>query len=109
MKGVAGIRTRDSEPLLLVGHGRGARERRRRRRGLGQLPCLAEKGGGRPRKRRKDFSFYFSTKQPQKFIFEQKNSFLGHDPKTKVVQNFILYNITLGYILKFQLDFEIGI
>jgi hypothetical protein len=38
-----------------------------------------------------------------------KNSFLGHDPKTKVVQNFILYNIALGYILKFQLDFEIGI
>jgi hypothetical protein len=27
----------------------------------------------------------------------------------KVVRNFILYNITLGYILKFQIDFEIGI
>jgi hypothetical protein len=31
------------------------------------------------------------------------------DPKTKVVQNLILYNIALGHILKFQIDFEIGI
>jgi hypothetical protein len=38
----------------------------------------------------------------------KKNSFSQVDPKT-VVQNFILYNIALGYILKFQLDFEIGI
>jgi hypothetical protein len=27
----------------------------------------------------------------------------------KVVQNFILYNIALGFMLKFQLDFEIKI
>jgi hypothetical protein len=31
------------------------------------------------------------------------------DPKTKVVQNLILYNIALGHILKFQTDFEMGI
>jgi hypothetical protein len=30
-------------------------------------------------------------------------------PETKVVQNLILYNIALGHILKFQLDFEMGI
>jgi hypothetical protein len=31
------------------------------------------------------------------------------DPKTKVVQNLILYNIALGHILKFQIDFELRI
>jgi hypothetical protein len=31
------------------------------------------------------------------------------DPKTKVVQNLILYNIVLGHFLKFQTDFEMEI
>jgi hypothetical protein len=31
------------------------------------------------------------------------------DPKTKVVQNLILYNIDLGHHLKFQIDFELEI
>jgi hypothetical protein len=31
------------------------------------------------------------------------------DPKTKVVQNLILYNIALGHILKFQTDFKMEI
>jgi hypothetical protein len=31
------------------------------------------------------------------------------DPKTKVVQNLILYNIALGHILKFQTYFEMEI
>jgi hypothetical protein len=31
------------------------------------------------------------------------------DPKTKVVQTLILYNIALGHILKFQMDFELEI
>jgi hypothetical protein len=36
-----------------------------------------------------------------------QKSFSKLDPKTKVVQNLILYN-TLGHILKFQIDFEMG-
>jgi hypothetical protein len=35
-----------------------------------------------------------------------KRAFSKLDPKTKVVQNLILYNIALGHILKFQTDFE---
>jgi hypothetical protein len=31
------------------------------------------------------------------------------DPKTKVVQNLILYNIALDHILKFKTNFEIEI
>jgi hypothetical protein len=31
------------------------------------------------------------------------------DPKTKVVLNLIHYNIALGLILKFQMDFELEI
>jgi hypothetical protein len=38
-----------------------------------------------------------------------QNSFSKVDPKTKVVQNLILYNIALGHILKFQIDFELEI
>jgi hypothetical protein len=77
--------------------------------GPGRLRKRARSEARGPKRRRKHFSFYFSTKQPKKFFLSKKNSFLGHDPKTKVVQNFILYNIALGYILKFQLDFEIRI
>jgi hypothetical protein len=38
-----------------------------------------------------------------------KKTFSKLDPKTKVVQNLILYNIAVGHILKFQTDFEMGI
>jgi hypothetical protein len=38
-----------------------------------------------------------------------KKAFLKLDPKTKVVQDLILYNIALGHILKFQTDFELEI
>jgi hypothetical protein len=38
-----------------------------------------------------------------------KKAFSKLDPKTKVVQNLILYNIVVGHILKFQIDFEMGI
>jgi hypothetical protein len=31
------------------------------------------------------------------------------DPKIEVVQNLILYNFALGYILNFQTDFEMEI
>jgi hypothetical protein len=36
-------------------------------------------------------------------------AFSRFDPKTKVVQNLILYNIALGHILKFKTDFEMEI
>jgi hypothetical protein len=38
-----------------------------------------------------------------------KKAFLKVDPKTKVVQNLILYNFYLGYFLKFPTDFELMI
>jgi hypothetical protein len=93
-------------PVLDRARVRGARERASR---PGQLGQLGHKGGCGPNTKRKCFFFTFSNKQPQNFLFEQENSFSQVDPKTKVVQNFILYNIALGYILKFQIDFEIGI
>jgi hypothetical protein len=39
--------------------------------------------------------------QPKIQILEGKKTFLKVDPKTKVVQNLILYNFDLGHILKF--------
>jgi hypothetical protein len=38
-----------------------------------------------------------------------KKEFSKLDPKIKVVQNLILYNIALGHNLKFQIDFELEI
>jgi hypothetical protein len=38
-----------------------------------------------------------------------KKAFSKLDPKTKVVQDLILYNIALGHLLKFQTDFEMKI
>jgi hypothetical protein len=83
--------------------------------GCGRARGAGQAGFGRePRKEaggsiRKKIIFYFSTKTAQKCYFEQVKAFSKLDPKTKVVQNFILYHIALGYILKFQLDFEMGI
>jgi hypothetical protein len=71
---------------------------------------LGQEVGRRPVKARKFiFSFFFYANNPQNPILSTKVPFSQVDPKTKVIQNFILYNITLGYILKFQIDFEIGI
>jgi hypothetical protein len=62
-----------------------------------------------PTQKKFHFLFLFqSTTYKSSFLSNQK-SFSQVDPKTKVVQNFILYNLALGYILKFQLYFEIGI
>jgi hypothetical protein len=40
--------------------------------GLGRPGQLGQKGGCGPLRKEIDFSFYFSTKQPQKFLFEQE-------------------------------------
>jgi hypothetical protein len=62
-----------------------------------------------PVRKEKPFSLYFSINSLKSPILSIKNSFLKVDPKTKVVQNLILYNIALGHILKFQIYFEMGI
>jgi hypothetical protein len=80
------------------------------RRQAGPLRPWAEKGGGRPVNQRKQFfSLNLSLNSPKSPILSTKNSFSKGDPKIKVVPNFILYNIALGFMLKFQLDFEIEI
>jgi hypothetical protein len=61
-------------------HGRdgaGARERVRAsaRGGPGRLRPWAEKGGGRPGKKRKAFYLYFSINSPKSLILSTKNSF----------------------------------
>jgi hypothetical protein len=71
----------------------------------------AEREAGGPVRKKILFLFLFlfqNTAQKSLFLSNQK-LFSQVDPKTKVVQNFILYNIAFGYILKFQLDFKIGI
>jgi hypothetical protein len=55
------------------------------------------------------FFFLFKTNSTKTLILNNLEAFSQSDPKTKVVQNFILYNIDLGFILKLQIDFEIGI
>jgi hypothetical protein len=40
---------------------------------------------------------------------KKKKAFSKVDPKTKVVQNLILYNFALKHILKFQTGFELRI
>jgi hypothetical protein len=79
------------------------------RRAWAGFGCWAKNEGEAHLPKENDFSFPFSNKQSQYSFLSKKNSFLGHGPKIKVVQNFNLFNIALGYILKFQLDFEIGI
>jgi hypothetical protein len=69
------------------------------RGGPSRLRPWAEKGGGRPVKA-KEFIF-FSESSNKYAVLSNKNSFSQVDPKTKVIQNFILYNIALGFILKF--------
>jgi hypothetical protein len=98
-----------------VGCGRSERGRARvggGERGVsepGRLGKLGQKRRRNPNSKNKmPFLFFFKQTAP-KFLFEQENSFLGFGAKIKVAQNLILYNIALGYILKFQLDFEIGI
>jgi hypothetical protein len=77
--------------------------------GLGRLVRVGQKGGARHSKKRKAFFFIFSINSPKSPILSIKNSFSKVDPKTKVVQNLVLYNIALGHILKFQIDFELEI
>jgi hypothetical protein len=69
--------------------------------------------GRGPVKRKIAFSFIFSNpnfpKQSQIQNLKWKTAFSKLDPKTKVVQNLILYNIALGHNLKFQIDFKLEI
>jgi hypothetical protein len=46
-----------------------------------------------PVRKEKPFSLYFSINNPKSLILSIKNSFSKVDPKTKVVQYLILYNI----------------
>jgi hypothetical protein len=69
----------------------------------------AEREAGGPVRKKIHFLFLFqNTAHKSSFLSNQK-LFSQVDPKTKVVQNFIPYNIAFGYIWKFQRDFEIGI
>jgi hypothetical protein len=99
-------RPRGRGALLAVGHARGEAELAV---GAGRLREVGRKGSGGPFWKIKIFFFIFFNNSPKSPIFSTKKSFSKGDPKIKVVQNFILYNIVLGYILKFQLDFKIGI
>jgi hypothetical protein len=49
-----------------------------------------------PERKEKPFSLYSSINSPKSPILSIKILFLKDDPKTKVVQNLILYNIALG-------------
>jgi hypothetical protein len=40
---------------------------------------------------------------------KKKKAFSKVDPKTKVVQNLILYDFALGHFLKFQIDLELKV
>jgi hypothetical protein len=51
-----------------------------------------------------DFSNSFQIQ-----ILRKKETFSQVDPKTKVVQNLILYNFGLGHFFKFPTDFELMI
>jgi hypothetical protein len=78
---------------------------RGREHGQGRIALVGRKRGGGPVSKKTLFSFLFSNSNfcyiPKFKILEFKMTFSRFDPKTKVVQNLILYNIALGYILKF--------
>jgi hypothetical protein len=79
----------------------------------GQLRLAGRKGGARPSKKMNSFFFLFLKSKFNQTApnsnFEVEKAFSKLDPKTKVVQNLILYNISFEHILKFQTDFEIEI
>jgi hypothetical protein len=102
-----------------------ASTRRRPSTAIGERVCGAWEGasGGRPGRfgdepereaggpltKEKDFSLIFVINSPKSPILSTKNLFSKGDSKIEVVQNFILYNLALGFMLKFQLDFELEI
>jgi hypothetical protein len=94
----------------LVGRARTGRERGEEG---GPASLLGEKRGRGPKPKENHFSFPFSNSKfcysPKFKFLELKMAFLRFDLKTKVVQNLILYNIALGHILKFQIDFKMEI
>jgi hypothetical protein len=74
---------------------------------------VGREAGRRPVKPEIPFSFQISNSRISKLvqfqILKKKKAFSRFDPKIEVVQNLILYNFALGYILKFQTDFELRI
>jgi hypothetical protein len=74
---------------------------------------VGRKRGGGPEPKENHFSFLFPNSKfcdsPKFKFLELKMAFSQVDPKTKVVQNLILYNIALGHILEFQRDFKLRI
>jgi hypothetical protein len=73
----------------------------------GRLAWVGRKRGAQPVFKRNHFSFYFLNKTAQTLILSKKKLFFGHDPKIKVVQNFMLYNFALITKVRFLLDFEL--
>jgi hypothetical protein len=75
--------------------------------------ALGPEVGRRPDKAENSFFFYKSnsrfSKSFQIQIFKMKKAFSKVDPKTKVVQNLILYNFDLRRFLNFQTDFELKV
>jgi hypothetical protein len=77
--------------------------------GLASFLAGPRKEAGGPRREEKIFLFIFQPSSPKNSFLSKKNSFLGHDPKTKVVHDFMLYNLAKRSKVKFQIDFEIEI
>jgi hypothetical protein len=58
----------------------------------GRQAQLGQKQGRGPRSQENSFSFYFQSKQPLNPYFEHEKGIFRRGPKTKVVQNFVLFN-----------------
>jgi hypothetical protein len=67
----------------------------------GPASWVGPEAGGGPIWKENPFSFSFSTKQHKTSFLSKIKIFLGFGVKIKVAQNFIMYNIALGFILKF--------
>jgi hypothetical protein len=82
-------------------------------RTTGPASAIGPQVGRRPGKAENSFFFYKSnsrfSKSFQIRILKMKKAFSKVDPKTKVVQNLILYKFDLRHFLKFQTYFELKI
>jgi hypothetical protein len=73
------------------------------------LASWARKEGATYFQKENAFSFLFQTNSPKISFLSKKNSFLGHDPKTKVVPKIVTCNFAKRSIVKIPIDFEIKI